>query len=149
MVLGVVALASWAGLAGVAPVATPEPPGLVLEVTGDGTQTIHGARGSYCWNNGTQGLCVDTIGPEDLVEFHNLTASSIINGSSIQVRTLGHTAPEGYQYQFRVNGSSAGGGSILPDGSISPPRTGETVLVVSARWDAGDVYYAFLLDVTR
>lgn len=147
--LVLVALAGWAGLAGVVPAGPPEPPELVLTVNGAQDQTVHGARGSYCWEAGGAGRCVDTVGPEDLIGFHDLTATSIVNGSRITIQTIGHPEPAGYLYQFRANGTSLAGGSIRPAGTISPPRVGALVLVVSARWDAGDVSYAFPLDVAR
>ncbi|MFT4416448.1 hypothetical protein ACLM5H_21530 [Fredinandcohnia humi] len=42
-----------------------EPPEATITI---GTETYETILGTYCWKNGNKGICVDTAGPEDLLE---------------------------------------------------------------------------------
>ena len=123
-----------------------EPPQIILSYQG---QEYQGVQGSYCWpaEEGVNPLCADTVFPnpqESIQVAAGDTVDVAIQNIEVAPIELGiglFTSPEDATPTL-VEVVSGLQSSFAPN---APP--GEYIVIVSARWDVGDIYYGFKINV--
>lgn len=89
---------------------------------------------------------MDTAEPEELVE--DVQNNVLEPGESMVFSTEGFQEPKDYNATIlrKTNGNKV----LTSTGkSVSFNRQGEFILVVSARWEAGDIFYAYPIEITE
>ena len=127
------------------------PPTVFLEISGESYETV---LGSYCWEGikNKASLCVDTIGPNDLVKDKKPLQ---VKASEKVVFKVGGTPKSDSAQLIQISNGEHKEASLIKDYFIAPTQAGNYLYSYQLWWmdpeatdiSRGDVSYVFAIDV--
>ncbi|WP_225986053.1 hypothetical protein [Psychrobacillus glaciei] len=126
-----------------------KPPNVLIEI---GKETYETKLGTYCWNNENNGVCVDTVGPIELLK----GTEPIHVKSGDQIKFVMNYEPKPNEFSVtQMNNSEQIEISIKDNQITAPTEKGTYYYSYSVWWmddhlenvSNGDAFYAFVIQV--
>jgi hypothetical protein len=129
--------------------ALDKPPNVLMKV---GNETYETKLGTYCWNNGNNGICVDTAGPIELLK--DTAPIKVKPGERIKFEMNYKPQPSNFSV-IQMNGSESIEISIKDNQITAPNEKGIYYYSYGVWWmdedsenvSNGDAFYAFVIEV--
>lgn len=139
--------ATWLALAACSSTTTPLPSASAYV----GATKVDMPHGSYCWNSGGNGECVDIASPDDLLKSGHLKPVVTAGGLNVRIELQAASQPREFMVDLLETPAGLRLPAVVTTGSsfllmsTPPAEPGIYVFGVTGTWQEGDV--SFLLAV--